>query len=354
MTASQPSRARLEAIARIRSNMTEDEIRSADRNAELLARHCPMARDEIVKAHMKIMMASLISPDSDEFKEHRILFLVGDSDSGKSQTLKHVLPFFNLDDYDDEYGQAQQLLRLKMPTPCTLRNIAVECLRVLGVPVRGDIRESVVWPIFRKQLVDRRIVLVVFDEAQRMMRMDNENELQKVSDTLITLVEMEDWPMRMVLCGVPILELLRNRDDQMSNRSQIVKFDPVTDRNVGKVGEWLTEIVTVHASLGLEDIPVDDYASRLIRACEGNVGSIIKLIRSAAGIAINDGRSIIERSDFAKAYHRKTACTPQTNLFEAANWMTLEGGLAQTRKAPDPINATKAPAPKMKPGERPR
>lgn len=353
MTATQPSRARLEAIARIRANMTEAEIRSADRKAELLARHCSMARDETVREHLKIMMASMTSLDSDEFKEHRILFLVGDSDSGKSETLKHALLSFQLDDYADEYGRAQQLLRLKMPTPCTLRNIAVECLRVLGVPVRGDIRESVVWPKFRQQLVDRRVSLVVFDEAQRMLRMDNENELQKVSDTLITLVEMEDWPMRMVLCGVPVLETLRTRDEQMENRSQIVNFDPVTDRNVGKVAEWLTEIVTDHASLGLGNIPVDEYASRLISSCGGNVGSIIKMIRSAVGIAIDDGRSVIEKRDFAKAYHRKTACTPQTNLFEAANWMTLEGGLAKARNESDPVNATKA-APKIKPGERPR
>ncbi|MDQ0420910.1 Cdc6-like AAA superfamily ATPase [Peteryoungia aggregata LMG 23059] len=334
--------------------MSEDEIRSAGRTAELFNRHCAMARDEMVRGHMKIMMASLISPHSDQYKEHRILFLVGESDSGKSQTLKHVMPSFGLTPYADEDGEAQPLLRLKMPTPCTLRNIAVECLRVLGMPVRGDIREGVVWPIFRKQIVARRIVLIVFDEAQRMMRMDNENELQKVSDTLITLVEMEDWPMRMVLCGISILETLRDRDDQMRNRSQIVRFDSVSEKNAGKVGEWLTEIVTDHASLGLGDIPVEDYSMRLIKACEGNVGSIIKMIRSAAGIAITDGRSVIERSDFAKAYHRKTACTPQTNLFEVAKWTTLEGGLAKSRAGSDPVDATTVPAPKMKPGERPR
>lgn len=352
----QASGARLEAIARLRATMTAEELRAADLGAHLNSQHCTMARDKIVSGHIKSMKASLISIDSDEMKEHRILFLVGESDSGKSDCLRHVLPTFSLDPYSDEYGEAKPLLRLKMPTPCTLRNIAVECLRVLGVPVRSTIRESVVWPIFRSQLVARRVVLIVFDEAQRMMKLDNEIELQKVSDTLITLVDMEEWPLRMILCGVPQLETLRTRDDQMRNRSQIVRFEPVPASHSEKVVEWLTEIVTQHASLNVGAIDVVETASRLVWACGGNVGSIISMIRSAAGIAITDGRTTILSSDFAKAYHRKTACTPNGNLFAVSNWATLEGGKAKLKSdPPDNVGDTKiVPAPKMKPGERPR
>jgi len=315
----EPSRGRLEAIARLKSSMTAEELESADRRAHLNTQHCTMARDQIVAEQIKIMKQSLISIETDDFKNHRILFLVGESDSGKSACLRHVLPKMGLESYADEHGEAQPLLPVKMPTPCTIRNIAVECLRVLGVPVKSTIKESVVWPILRSQLVARRVVLIVFDEAQRMLKLDNENELQKVSDTLITLVEMEEWPLRMILSGVPQLETLRTRDDQMENRSQILRFGPVTPTNADKVEEWLLEVVTQHASLEIGDVPVADFSLRLIRACEGNVGSIISMIRVAAGITIGDGRAAMKASDFARAYHKKTACSPQSNLFSATN-----------------------------------
>jgi len=240
-----------------------------------------------------------------------------------------------------------------MPTPCTLRNIAVECLRNLGFPVRGDITESRVWPILREQLKQRRVLFLVLDEAQRTMKSDNEFEIQKVSDTLITLVEMEDWPMRMILAGVPELEQLRTRDKQMRNRSQIMRFEPVPAKLAGRVEEWLKEIVVQHAGLGLGDIPTHEYAERLIRSCEGNVGSIFLMVRSAATFAILEGRQVIKASDFARAYHHRTACTPEANLFEVANWAELEGGKAKIGKE-ESGKPPAIPANKLKPGERPR
>jgi len=91
MTDNHPSRARLDSIARLRATMSEDELGVADRIAHMQAQHCVMARDEQLAKHIADMKRSLISATSDNDKERRILFIVGESDSGKTECIGHVL-----------------------------------------------------------------------------------------------------------------------------------------------------------------------------------------------------------------------------------------------------------------------
>jgi len=80
-----------------------------------------------------------------------------------------------------------------------------------------------------------------------------------------------------------------------------------------------------HAGLQSGSDLDDDFAGRLGHASDGDFGSIIQMIRDAAEIVMTEGRSIVEKSDFAAPYDAFTGCTPGNNIFnfDSDGWANL-------------------------------
>ena len=348
--------ARKNMVARLHATTPEREVQIEQKMAEIRSRHCSSARDQLTADYVKMMKKSMMSTDFDNDKANRILFVAGESNSGKSQLVEHTLgtdPFFDV--YENEFEvSVSHLLRSTAPAPCTLRNLGIKILQDLRYPVRKDIREGHVWPIVREQLAGREIAFLVIDEAQRAMKIKDEEELQKLSDNLIALVEMQEWPMRLILLGVDPLLTLRERDKQMRNRSQKVELGPVSMDRSDRVATWIEDIVTNHAQFSIGSLPLSDVAKRLVHANDGNVGSIITLIRSAVRETLEGNRSEVYVSDFAQAYHKATHCRKEENVFDATEWMATPKGLAKLIGKEEPEQAASSDLVPLKAGDRPR
>lgn len=349
-------RKRREALDRLRATLPQAEQRVASKMAAIRARHCSTRRDDLIKRRVGEMKASLAySTSSDEDKKRKILFVTGESNSGKTR----LIDFASADDpafrpYETTDGvPAKPLVRVRAPTPCTLRNLAIKILEALGFPAKPDITESRAWPEVERQLRYRRTIFLVIGEAQRMLKVEDEKELQKVSDTLINLVDSDDWPIRLILVGVDLLSTLRTRDKQMNNRSKQIPLGPVA--KVERVKQWIIEIVTGHADLTLEEgFDGEECARKCIHACVGNAGSIIELIQGAVENTLNDNRDIVELADFAQAYHDITSCLPHDNVFDVKSWQQVPEGAARLADSDQDGDEPAAASKPMKFGERPR
>jgi pantothenate kinase len=231
-------RKRREALARLQATLPKDVQTVAARMKEIRGRHCSTARDDLIKKRIREMKASLVySVASDEEKKRKILFVAGESNSGKTTLVDFALanyPAFR--QYETSDGvPAKPLVQVRAPMPCTLRNLAIKLLEALGFPVKPDIKESKAWLEVERQLRYRRTIFLVIEETQRMLKMDDERELQKVSDTLINLVDNDDWPIRLILVGVEPLLALQTRYDQMKNRSRAIALGRVAKVERGAV-----------------------------------------------------------------------------------------------------------------------
>lgn len=356
-------RSREEALGRLQATLTLEEQAVASRMTEIRIRHCTTARDGLIRRRIGDMRACLAySIFTDEEKRRKILFVTGESNAGKTRLVDHALandPAFI--EYETSDGvPARPLIRVRGPSPFTLRNLAINILEALGFPVRADIKETKAWPEVKRQLRYRRTLFLVIEEAQRTLKMEDEKELQKVSDTLIELVDDDEWPIRLILVGVETLLTLRNRDDQMKNRSKPIALGPVS--NAETVKGWVIEIVTDHAGLTLSDhFDSMDCARRCVHACAGNVGSIIELVRGAVENALIEGRDVVDATDFAQAYHEITSCLPHDNVFDVGSWQQVPEGAARLRddnedegdEADGRSRKSRSSKP-MKHGERPR
>ncbi|URK87812.1 ATP-binding protein [Rhizobium sp. RCAM05350] len=323
---------RRKADKRLFATMNADDERVSARMEQIRAMNCTTPRDDLLRAHIKAMKRSLRTGD----KEHRILFVTGESNAGKSRLVQNALaadPAFA--PYEDDEGKGRPLLFGDAASPCTQRNFAIRFLRKLGLPVRSNLQKTVAWPEMVNQICAHRVRFLVIDEAQRTMKINDDQELQEFSDNLITLVDSKDWPIRVILIGVDPLDMLRKRDTQMRNRSKRIKLFPIPSQKSARVVLWLNEIIVDHAELSIIDLDLDDLARRLIRACDGNAGSIIELIRGAVEVVLWDGRSEVRSKDFAQAYVNRTSCLPHDNIFEMKKWEEIPVGAAKLRDTGD-------------------
>lgn len=351
------------ADALMRSFMDPADVELADRMDAIRAQDCSTPRDDLVKEHLRAMKRSLISTNGE--KNAKILFITGESNSGKTRLIDSATkgdPTFR--SYRDSFGEAIQLLRSKAPAPCTQRNLGIRFVNGLGLPVEANIRNTRVWPLVDEQIRFRRARWIFLDEAQRALKINDPEDLQQLSDNLVSLVDAEDWPIRMVILGVDPLPELRIRDTQMEERSKIIELTPVPLDKTNRVEIWLVEIVVDHAGLELHSGEFTPrtmviVSQKLIHGCAGNAGSIIELIRSAVEAAIVAGRKIVMLADFAQAYRNRTRCLPHDNIFELSNWEVVPAGMAKMRKPKDEDDIDvgeddDGDFKKPKPGDRPR
>jgi type II secretory pathway predicted ATPase ExeA len=323
----------IEAISHVRQTMSEGQLNVADRMARVNSRHLVTFRDEALALRLNRLKRSLVAHYSGDEKQHRMLFIIGESHSGKSSLIEHAIasdlafaPFVT-----SEGINALPMLFMQYPSPGTLRNMASDGLEALGYPVKATLSESRIWPLFREQLKRRQVLFLIIDEAQHAIKSNNNDwEIQKVRDTFKHLVQMPDWPLRLILCGVSPLESVRDGDKQIASRSTVLNLGPLDKENhAAHVRKYIEKIVVEHAEMELADFIGGDFPKRLIHACDGCFGSIVQLVRMAVETAMVANATKVEKDHFTTAYAFISGCSPTSNIFTLDDWASLDAGAAK-------------------------
>ncbi len=194
------------AIARIRATLSPDELAISEKVKRINDRYLGLTRDTAISLAFKNLVASVAWHDpQDENRpgKRRILAICGESGAGKTRAImEHISLLAAMAPYIDEDGsEINPVLMYEPPSPCTPKLLAIEGLRKLGMPVRSNIRENEAWDKFRTALKAHKIIFVVIDEAQHAVVAANAVEQQKIADAFKGLVQMPDWPVRLILAG---------------------------------------------------------------------------------------------------------------------------------------------------------
>ncbi|MDR6667070.1 TniB family NTP-binding protein [Rhizobium sp. 1399] len=350
------STAAIEAISHIRQTMPEAQLNVADRMAKVNSQHVVTFRNDAITLRLGRLKRSLVAHYSGDEKQHRMLFIIGESHSGKSTLIEHAIandPAFA--PYVTSEGvNAMPMLLMQYPSPGTLRNMASDGLEALGYPVKAPLTESRIWPLFREQLKRRQVMFLVIDEAQHAIKSNKSDwEIQKVRDTFKHLVQMPDWPLRLILCGVSPLESVRDGDKQIASRSTVLNLGPLDKENhAGHVRKYIEKIVVEHAEMELADFIGGDFPMRLIHACDGCFGSIVQLIRMAVETAMVADETRVEKDHFAQAYAFISGCSPTSNIFTIENWTSLDAGAAKVIEEKEDAQGKEEKPKRLRAGER--
>ncbi|TAW06604.1 ATP-binding protein (plasmid) [Rhizobium ruizarguesonis] len=298
------------------------------RIAQLERPYVGFSRDRLLRDTLTSMVAGIPPDDYDQLDipdKRRIIAICGESGAGKTRALiehcnriPEMRPFV-----DRDHILVKPVLWFKAPSPSTPQRLAFAGLIALGVPVRANMAENKIWELFQTALKAHRVRFVVIDEAQDAIETANRIEIVKIANAFKNLVQMQDWSLRLVLVGVPPLAEFLERK-QLFTRRIVVPFQRISaDAEVDTVVTILRKVVVDHAGMALDQDLGDDFEKRLAHACDGQIGSIIQMVRKALEFAIERDEEWLALKHFADAYRSFSGCKDNENVFEAAQWSDL-------------------------------
>lgn len=322
------------AISWLRSTMDADALAHADRMARVHNAYVITAREKPLSDAFDRMIGNVAGLGGSDGVEkagadkRRAIFVIGESGSGKTTAIQRQLsrrPQFQ--PRLDEHGrEIFPLVSFDAPKPLTLKLLAKKGLDEAGYPVVGKKQENEMWDLFKEQIKERSILFLHIDEMQHVIKGNKPGEIHDIAAVVKSLLQIKDWPLHAVFAGVPSLAKFLEREKQLRNRCEVIKFEPMSFPSDTKlIKKVLLQIVTGHAELEAASALEDDaFIHRLIHAADGAFGTIIQIIRAAVATVIYAKGEAVSPAQFSTVYKAFTGCTPDQDIFTAANFLDID------------------------------
>lgn len=289
----------------------------ANLNADLAQRHFPLARgEELQQTFAQLFSRHLGRLQSGQEFEARSLLVTGLSGSGKTAEISDMLQRFNESAVLMPNSKNAKFARCGLEAKGSWKDLGRKTLHAMGYPITNKTRRTQfeIWDLVIKQAKLLGVIGIHYDEAQHIMRGKSDNEVLSVLDAFKTLMKSHDWPLMLILSGVPELGDYVQREPQLDRLMTRVEFgeidlssapgQPAPDYAV------LNEIVGSYAiSAGLEvggTLPTGDFLHRLATAGAFRWGLVIDIVVDAVANAVTGMAGELERADFVAAWCDKT------------------------------------------------
>ncbi|PWW30563.1 TniB protein [Cytobacillus oceanisediminis] len=270
-----------------------DEKMAKIKNIKIVHPRFQQGLDRIRKCHLSLES----SPDP------QCMLVTGPSGSGKSTLFNIYAQMYDKLIYDSTRTK-KVILWGEIPSPTRINTFLEMMLEMLGdpYPTRGTIGNK------NHRLVnlikDCRVELIMLDEFQHFVSSVNKKVNNDVAECFKSLVNRTNVPV--VLFGLEESELVINENVQLKRRfSMRHPISPFSYDNPKKVEEFRMLLNHIDQMLPFNEfsgLRHENIADRMMYATNGLMNSIMKIIREAALIAVNENREKIELKDLSDAY----------------------------------------------------
>ncbi len=245
--------------------------------------------------------------------EARGVALIGMTGSGKSRCVERLIST-----HDDLRltGRKREVVSFIVPSPTTLKSVGETALRALGYPMQANRTAAVLWDMVRHQLKIRGVLFLHLGEAQDLYSHRNEAEMRAVVNTLKSLMQTKDWPVGIILSGMPELETLLAFDKQLRRRVRPIRFRALDQHDnaedIGKV---------IHSFADKANLEVDpmlngqQFVDALLEVAEHRFGLTIELVVDALEEALLQEAVSLEPRHFADVVAKRTGHFSTRNRF---------------------------------------
>jgi hypothetical protein len=249
--------------------------------------------------------------------EGYILLGIGQSGTRKTSTIRRAIfkrPEF--EGYSDlPHENMSPLISIIAPSPCTLKQLGIAIATAMGYTPRPSIEENEVWMLVRQNLAIRGARFIHIDEMQHVTQNKNIAEIPKIQNTLKRLLQSPEWPVWLILSGLPEISKLFESDIQVWRRARFIKFGQLEfDRDAQACLAMVRFFAGDRAGLDVSTVATDEFIHRLIHGSLYRLGIAIDLTIDAIHEALRADSPALSQQHFAKAFS-KTGADDEDNVF---------------------------------------
>jgi hypothetical protein len=324
-----------EAALALLETLSPERRMRAERRGKKQARYVTMPKDALIANALDELCENAAAAAFGGSGKRRALFLIGESDSGKTRAMEfHIPKRPEFLPYRRPSGElVTPFVSFECPRPITLKGFARKALEACGYPnVSHKLTEQELFELLKATIRNNRILFMHIDEMQHVMKgTTTTNEIQNVSDIIKSLLQIPGWPLHMILSGVPSLGLFLSPEDgdaQLRNRSFVVELKQMT-RPDAEALLTLQRHMMRDEGVSLDETDTIEFAQRLIHAYQGACGTIIQAIQGAIERAQTEHENeaagtssgpAVKIKHYAAEYAFKFGCRPSANVFLVNDW----------------------------------
>ncbi|MGV2103875.1 ATP-binding protein [Rhizobium sp. 21-4511-3d] len=259
-------------------------------------------------------------------KDGHILLIVGESHTGKSMLINHWLDENEaLRPIEIDNGNfAYPIFRCKAPSKGDVTAMGREMAFRLGYRNQRQLNKDLVFQRVRAQLQLRGIKLVFIDDFQNLV---SGHKAKEIAQELKLLLQDEDWPVHIMIAGLPNSELITLEDPTMEMEARI-RLRHLKELNFRqhhkKIRKMILEVLQI---AGLEtSMPLhEEFLARLIHGARNRLGLIFKMLHFAIEDALDSGERAIGSDHWERAYME--LAKRGRNVFTDPKWRTILRGV---------------------------
>ncbi|MEO3998875.1 ATP-binding protein [Mesorhizobium sp. CAU 1732] len=325
-----------EFLNRIVSNQSDKRRAVNEALGRVLSAYLPTAYDDQLMEQIDWLLDSMLLELGEQpgvaaaegmVRGGRALVVTGEAGAGKSRALAHAFASRSEFEGFGKPGEWCPLLSVVAPSPFTLGALGNEIARKLGYHGRREIQHSKVWPVVRELMAECGIRILHIDEAQHGDEIQSDSMTQEVENTFKRMMQEADWPIWLILSGLPELSRFCQADASMKRRVRVLPFEALTfDDHAGAVRQTMRDLVALCPSVGCAQLQSEEFAHRLLHAATYQFGIVVEYVQDAIAecLTVESGGEL-GLGHFADVYAIRTGMRNDDNLnpFLANDWTAV-------------------------------
>lgn len=318
------------AIERMKARSSDDALHRAKLLGKLKAQYIAPPNEEELRAELELIRTHLTSGFHDEAYA---IAVSGKSGAGKSTLVRETFESMEaFAPFEDEYGNTMNIyLRVRTPPDCSMKTLGRRILKAAGYPLSPGKQktEQDIWDDVASILRRKNCHILVFDEFQHAVKAVQNKGVAHITDTVKGLTQEDNWPLYLVVVGVPqMLDFIDlDEDRQTRRRVRTIHLKDVADSEE-TVMETAQTLALLTGSCNLRvAFPVrKSFLRRLMHGGLWRHGLIIQLMKMSIECALMDPKcnGAMDLTHFAKGYQKLSDCDEDSNVFTATDWADIE------------------------------
>lgn len=286
----------------------------------------PLPRaDKLKYEFSKMFSGHLGRMKSGRYFEGEVLIVIGASGSGKTTEIEKLIEDFNSSQVPLPRGTRATFAKCVLNRKETWKDLGKGTLHAMNYPIVNNARitQAQISRQIKYQGEHQGVVGVWYDEAQHILARKNEEAIEVVLDCFKSMLKGPDWPMMLVLSGVPELASYIPQFEQLFRKVTLISFEDIDfDKDAPTVNSIVGSFALLAKLSVADDLMGGEFLHRLATAGAFRWGLVFELITKAVDVAKVAGCAELEREHFIEAWVSKTGMNHAATPFTHSGYVT--------------------------------